>query len=115
MAEKNKWSRKMRYVRTDAWRGYEQPVYAVAGANDTGESSDSPCRSSVCKMELGMAQKALKEKGIPSRLFSGRSSNVFCMHRYLIAPVNLIEQARAVMSEWYASVVSSTRLLYMCK
>ena len=27
---------KQEYVRIDGWRGYQRPVNAIAGANDTG-------------------------------------------------------------------------------
>ena len=40
------------YIRTDGWRGYEEPVYAVAGANNTGDYSDSPCPTDICMTEL---------------------------------------------------------------
>jgi len=111
----NVWSRKKKYVRFNAWRGQEEPVYAVAGANDTGMSSDSPCPSDVCKAELGMVKQVLKENNIPARMATGQSSNVFCLCRYLIVPVNLVEAARGILSFWYQTEGRwSTRLLYLC-
>jgi hypothetical protein len=41
-------STKTEYISTDGWRGYVQPINAVAGANYTGTSSDSPYPSHVC-------------------------------------------------------------------
>jgi hypothetical protein len=111
----NVWSRKTKYVRTDAWRGYVQPVYAVAGANDTGMSGDSECPTNSSKAELAMARKVLKESNIPARIAYGESSNVFCFHRYLTVPVNLIEAARGILNFWYQNEGrANTRLLYLC-
>ena len=43
---------KTKYVRIDGWRGYAQPVNAIAGCNDTGNSEDSPCPSSLAQEEI---------------------------------------------------------------
>lgn len=72
-------SRKMKYVRTDGWRGYQQPIAAVAGANDTGMYSDSPCKSDVRKSEIEGYRKLLRAEKINSRIVWGKTSNVFCV------------------------------------
>lgn len=96
------------YIRTDGWRGYEQPKYAVAGANDTGMFEDSPCPSSVCNAELKAVKKALK--GIPVRSMVCQSSNVFCAHRYLVVPPAYVDQAKEIVRNYIKE--NETRLLY---
>lgn len=101
-------STKKKWISTDAWRGYEQPINAVAGANDTGSYSDSPCPSSVCKEELNRFKKKLKEEKIPFRQMVCRSSNVFCACRYILThPENRIRAAQ-IASE----MSGDTSLLY---
>ena len=53
-----------KYVKTDGWRGYSQPEFAVAGANDTGMYEDSPCRSDVAEKELKSVISLLNAEGI---------------------------------------------------
>ena len=107
-----KFCAKKKYVRTDGWRGYEQPIYAVAGWNDTGSWSDSPCPSDLGIKESQLVKRVLRQNGIHFRVMSCQSSNVFCVHHYLIVPVEQIEQARKVVSEWYKINRANTRLLY---
>ena len=90
-----KWSKKKKWVSTDAWRGYEEPVYAIAGVNDTGMWSDSPSPSNVTGGELKQFQKELKQLGIPTRKVTGKTSNVFAGNQYLIAPVELFPTAKS--------------------
>lgn len=105
-----KFSSKTKYVKTDGWRGYSEPLYAVCGANDTGTYDDSPCPTHVCLKELKEARKALK--GIPSRMIVTESSNVFCVHRYIIVKPSQVEEARKLFAEYYEKAKSETRLLY---
>lgn len=98
------------WVATDGWRGYEEPAYAVCGANDTGMWSDSPCPTTTCKAELGLAEQRLKEAGVKYKHASGQSSNVFCLHRYLIVKPKDMERA----TELVAPLIQDTRLMYLC-
>lgn len=97
------------WVATDGWRGYEQPISAVCGANDTGGWSDSPCPTSRALAELAKAKSVLRKAGIPSKSTICRSSNVFCAHRYICVPEERIAEAKALI----APLVAETRLLYM--
>jgi hypothetical protein len=98
------------YVRIDGWRGYEQPMYAVCGANDTGMFDDSPCPSNVAKSELEMAKSVLKRHKIPTKLITSQTSNVFCVHHYLIVPPVYHNQAKDLVGEHIDNDV--TRLIY---
>ena len=107
---KAKISTKMGYVRTDGWREYSQPIYAVAGANDTGTWSDSPCNSVVRKREITGFTKMLREAKIPYVLKWANSSNVFCMKQFVIVAESDHEKAYD-MAEAY---VKDTDLFYSC-
>jgi hypothetical protein len=72
------------YIRTDAWRGYEMPLYAVAGASDTGMWEDSPSPSDKVDAELQALRSALSEQGIKTRISSTQSSNVFMAKRWIV-------------------------------
>lgn len=87
------WNFQKKWVSTDGWRGYEQPMYAICGANDTGMSYDSPCKTNVCLLELNMAMSALKKNNIPYKLKTCETSNIFCVHHYII--VKPIDKDRA--------------------
>jgi len=103
-------SLKKKYVHTSAWRGYEQPVNAVCGANDTGDSSDSPCSTSTCLKELGLAKKILKANKIPFRSSVCCTSNIFCISRYLVVlPDDMVKAAELIKP-----LHDQTRLLYTC-
>ncbi len=52
------------WISTSGWRGYEQPVDAVCGANDTGMWKDSPCKSDVRERELNMVKDILRKNKI---------------------------------------------------
>jgi hypothetical protein len=106
---KTKISTKTHYVRTDAWRGYVEPIDAVCGANDTGTWSDSPCRSEVADKELAMARAILKKAKIPSKHMVCESSNVFCAHRYLVVPSEDTERGRELIQP----IIGETYLLYI--
>lgn len=104
-------STKTKYIRTDGWRGYEQPINAVAGANTTGSYEDSPCPESVCKSELDGFKKLLRKAGIKFRQTVNSTSNVFCAHVYvLVAPED--REKALELAEQYKE---GTRLFYSCK
>lgn len=104
-------STKTKWVSTDGWRGYEQPINAVAGANDTGNWEDSPCRTEVCLKELDKVKQALRKAGISYRQTINKSSNVFCMHRYVLVAPEDRDKALAIVE----TCLPDTDLLYSCK
>ncbi len=80
-------SKKQVWISTSAWRGFRQPVNACGGANNTGQFSDSPCPTHVCREEILAFRKKLKAARIKSVIMECESSNVFCSHVYvLVAP-----------------------------
>ena len=99
------------WVSTDGWRGYSQPTYAVCGANDTGMWDDSPCRSDVAEKELNEAKAVLKRSKIPTKLMTTESSNVFCVHHYLVVPPYYHEDAINLVREHLRN--TETNLLYI--
>lgn len=99
-----------KWVTLDGYRGYEQPMYAVCGANDTGMWSDSPCPSNVAEQELKAVQGMLKEAKIPHKLETCETSNVFCVHHYLIVPPKFVDKGRSIVDKYIESV--TTRLIY---
>lgn len=107
---KPKFNFKTKWVSTSGWRGYSEPLYAVCGANNTGMFDDSPCPTAVCEKEIKEAAKALG--GIPYRLKSLETSNVFCQSVYVIVPPDRIEEARAKFAEYFKEAKATTRLLY---
>ena len=113
--KKDIFSTQTRYIKTDGWRGYSEPIYAVCGANNTGDWSDSPAPSSVCEQEINAAKAYLAKNGVNTKIHVCETSNVFCVHVYLIAPVAKIEQARKLFAEYYEQEQHNTRLLYEVK
>ncbi len=104
-------STETRYVATDGWRGYSEPKYAVVGANDTGMSSDSPCPSNVREEELKAIASVLKSAGIETKQIVTESSNVFCVHVYLLAKIKFVQQARDIVKHYLDN--TETRLSYV--
>jgi len=102
-------SLKKTYIRTDGWRGYEQPVNAICGANDTGSWSDSPCPSNTRVNELNKAKKLLRENKISFRQTVCQTSNVFCAHVYLCVLPENKEKAREILQP----LVNETQLFYL--
>ena len=94
-----RYSTKKKWVRTDAWRGYEEPIYAIAGVNDTGTWSDSPYPSDKVKSELDIVRDELRKAGVPTKQIVGQTSNVFAGNRYLIAPKELYPQAKTKIKD----------------
>jgi hypothetical protein len=101
---------RLKYIKTDGWRGYSKPVNAVCGANNTGDWSDSPCPESVCISELDKAKTVLINNNIPYQLSWQETSNVFCVHGYLIVPNKYKMKARRLIEP----LIQDTRLLYAC-
>ena len=89
-----KFSRKTKWVKTDAWRGYQEPVYGIAGVADTGMWEDSPAKSDVVGKEINDFKKELRKLGVPTRMMTTRTSNVFAGQHHLIAPVELYPSAK---------------------
>lgn len=98
------------YIRTDGWRGYSEPIYGICGANDTGMYEDSPCRTDKCLFELEGAAKCLGT--IPYKMIAEQTSNVFCIHRYLIVPPQHIKEARELFAAYFEEAKDKTSLLY---
>lgn len=101
----------MAYKSTDGWRGYEQPIYACAGANDTGMWSDSPCRSDIAEQELKDLTSALLKEGIKTKRMVCQTSNVFCVHHYLIPQLKNVDRARQVVKSFLEN--NKTHLAYL--
>ena len=80
-------SKKSEWVKTSAWHGKMIPVNAVAGCNDTGSFSDSPCRSEVREREVKEFCSLLRKQNIKYVTMWGETSNIFCSVQYvLVAP-----------------------------
>jgi predicted phosphodiesterase len=109
----NKFTTKKHWVRIDGWRGYEEPIYYVAGANDTGTFSDSPCPTHQAKSELAGVRSVLRKAKIKSKQIITRSTNAFCIHRYLIVTPADFERAKELVNEYYQTARHETRLLYV--
>lgn len=111
---KTKISTKKRWVQSSGWRGYYEPIYWVAGANDTGSFSDSPCPTKIATAELAKVRRILRRNGIRYREVPTQSSNVFCIHRYLV--VSEADHARAceiVADNYNSELKHITNLLYV--
>lgn len=113
VAEAEHFSKKKKWVATSAWRGYEQPVQAVCGANDTGSWYDSPCPTKVREREINDVKKLFRKAGIKFRELWGCSSNVFCSHCYLTCLPSQQEKARGIIRKYLAD--NNTELLYICE
>lgn len=98
------------WIATDGWRGYEQPVDALCGANDTGAWRDSPCPSDVRQIELDMVKTILRKNKIKYKQTVCKSSNVFCAHFYIC--VSKEDKPRA--TKLIEPLVDKTELLYLC-
>jgi hypothetical protein len=98
-SNKIRYSLKKKWVKTDAWRGYEEPVYAIAGVTDTGMWSDSPYPSHKVNPEIDMVQQELRKAGIPTKKITGQTSNVFAGNQYLIAPKDIFPEAKTKVKE----------------
>jgi len=98
----------------DAWgRGQViQPIYAVAGANDTGTLEDSPAPSYKVNDELKDLQKYLKEKGIRNVIKTTRSSNVFMIRRWIVVEPEKLSEAKKLADGYLKENKSKTEYIY---
>lgn len=98
----------------DSWgRGsVVQPIYAVAGANDTGIWEDSPNNSYKVNDELTDLQKYLKQKGINSKIVNTQSSNAFMMKRWIVPETDKFEEAKKLADEYLKEKKSQTKYIY---
>ena len=107
-------SKKKKWISTSGWRGYYAPLFYVAGCNDTGSWDDSPCPTRVATSELGIIRILLKKNKIKFREMVCESSNVFCIHRYLVVSEADFDNARQIINKEYDEhLKESTRLLYV--
>jgi len=83
----------------DAWRAWKVPFTAVAGSNDTGTWSDSPCPSHSVNSELESIMSFLKKHGMRPYACYAQTSNVFCIARYVCVPLHSVLEARNILSE----------------
>ena len=103
-------SLKKTWVSSDGWRGRHVPINAVAGVSDTGNWDDSPCPSNVGTEELNRAKVALKKAGIRYKTTWGTTSNIFCIHRYVVVAEDDVEIAKDIIQP----LIEGTTLLYVC-
>ena len=100
---------KTKYVKIDGWRGRQEPINMVCGANDTGMWSDSPCKTTDCLAEIKMATDILRKNNIKYKTTMLGTSNVFCQARYVVVSENNVERAKELIRH----LVKETRLLYI--
>lgn len=105
-------STKKKYIKSDAWRGYEQPVYAVAGASDTGTWEDSPNPSYKVNDELKDFQKFLAKKGIHSKIVNAQSSNAFMTKRWVVPETDKFSQAKELTKQYLKEKESKTKYIH---
>jgi len=105
-------SRKKSWVSYDAWRGHEQPVYAVVGASDSGMWSDSPAPSDISKSEINAVRSFLKKNGVHTQEVHSATSNVFTGKRWVIVPPEEYEKAKALAGKYLQEHEKDTRLLH---
>jgi hypothetical protein len=100
---------KTNYVKTDGWRGYQEPINAICGANNTGSWSDSPCPEKTCLNELNQVKTILMKNGIHYKQVFCETPNVFCMHGYIVVPGRMKKRAKKLI----ADLPEKTELLYL--
>lgn len=105
-------SKKVEWVATDGWRGYERPKYAIAGASDTGTWSDSPCPSHKVKAELDELKKYLRQRGIRFREVITKSSNLFMVKHWVISSVEQFDDAVKEASDWIQKNYKTTNYIH---
>ena len=96
-------SMKKSWVSFGGYRGCLTPINAVAGSADTGNWDDSPCPSNDVTAELNAIKKALKQAGINYKSTWGSSSNLFCIHRFLVVAEEDVALGKQVVQEWLDS------------
>jgi len=93
-------SKKTKWEKTSAWRGYEIPIYSIAGSSDTGMSEDSPCPSNEVTKELNNLKQYLKGKGIKTEIQNTETSNVFSTKRWLVTRPSQFDKAKKLTKEY---------------
>ena len=93
-------SLKKKWVRTDDWRGYEEPINAFAGYNDTGNWEDSPYPSNEGYKRAVEFKKFLKEKKIPFKTTTGKTSNIFAVNHFFVTTPEKVEEAKKLTDEF---------------
>jgi hypothetical protein len=104
-------SEKTKWIASDGWRGYVQPINAVGGCNHTGAWDDSPCPTNVVRGEIGEFKAMLKKAKIQHKVVACKTSNVFCQHVYVLVHPEDKETAFQ-LAEQHAK---NTRLFYSVK
>lgn len=83
----------------NSWRRWVEPFTAVAGCNDTGSWSDSPCPTSLADKEVERLLTYLRSKGFKPYQCYTQTSNVFCVARYICVPLHQVIKAREAIAE----------------
>lgn len=83
-----------KWIRTDAWRGYEQPINAVMGASDTGGWEDSPAPSDKVNSEIDQFRSGLSVAGVKSKVVTTSSSNAFMVKRWVVVDKRVLKKAK---------------------
>jgi hydroxymethylpyrimidine pyrophosphatase-like HAD family hydrolase len=108
--DENYFNEEMNYIRTDGWRGYEEPKYAIAGANNAGNWADSPCKSDICESEIKDIREYLLDHNVPTKIKVCETSNIFCVHVYLIPKVKDYQKGVELVGKYLSE--NETKLLY---
>lgn len=88
------------YVKTDGWRGHEEFPNSVYDTWATGEYSDAGENAgSKVKERIEKIQAKLKAEGIPSKMKTTSTSNVFSTGVDVLVAPNNIERAKKVVKE----------------
>jgi len=95
-----------RWIPLGGYKGYEQPANAIVGASDTGMASDSPSPSDVVQKELMVVKDTLNKKGIPVKLKTTSSSNVFMVKRWLVVKNNDFKKAYKISHKFIQNMPS---------
>ena len=98
--DKDNISLKTKWVRTDAWRGYEEPIYAFAGYNDTGNWSDSPYPTSSGQSSRKKFTAYLRKNKIPFKHTTKKTSNVFSVNHYFVTSSKNVSRAKTLTRQY---------------
>jgi hypothetical protein len=101
-----------KWIKTDAWRGYEQSSYAVLGSSDTGTWEDSPCPSYEVDKELKDFQAYLRKKGIGSSIKTAQSSNVFMAKRWVVVQPDDFKEAKKLAGQYLKEKKEETKYIH---
>lgn len=105
--------KKVKWVSTDAWRGYYKPSKAVAGSSDTGTWSDSPAPTPEVSRELKELEGYLNEAGIDTDEVALRSSNLFMAKRWIIPKdEEKYQKAKKLAKKWLSAHERETRHIH---